>query len=789
MKHHWMMKLWRNDLKRNWVINGAIFIFLLFSAMLISTGVLVFERMHAAMEQMMNMAKPPHFLQMHVGDINEEKVASFSAKTEMVKSMQIQKMVNIEGANIVFTGQKETNVSLEDSLLDNYFVVQNKDFDYLLNLENEVITVGQGEVGIPFSYAHQKNIQIGDVLTLWMQDKKLKLEVIHLMRDAQMGSPLAGSIRFLVSEKDFKILEDSGLKKESLIGFRLYDTKNIHRFESLYLKSSSQMPQNGVAINYFLIKLIHGIDNGLMAGVLIFAGLILILIAMLNIRFILHSTMKKEVRQIATLKAIGIADKEVYRIYRVKYTVLAGLACLIGPLGSFLLGRQWIKRMALNFGVSMNTGWTYALPFLAAIFVYFFVMILLQKTLKPIRKMSVIEGLTRGNMRNKRNQKHSDTPKLWLFSGPIQRALNFHEYRMDVKGWLLFASVFFLCSFMILIPLNLYTTMSAPGFVKYLGISSSDIQIDIQYEPELKEMILSMEEALSQDLEIEKYQKTKMLRGSIVEAGEKRKFLVQSGEYEHFPLETEQGHLPKNPGEIALSSMNQARLKLALQDIIYIDFGRGEESFRVVGIYQDVTNGGYTAKIGEHEGGEALRYGYQINLKEGVDVNQFMERWRQQYRETKILKVTEMMAQTFGNIVEVLKIVVISVFILVLSVAALISLLFVTLNLHQNKERDGILFILGFSGQELRKMYLQKVTGAASFGIVTGALMSLLLGGILIGNIFSILGFEMNHMSIIWHPIYFVLLGGIAPLLLGCLAAWLVILKRGFSHEMALREE
>ena len=141
MLDHISLSMIRNDLRKNKGINLTLFLFIFFSALLMSTGVLVINRLTGALDEMNKIAKPPHYLQMHVGDFDEEAVKTFAEETLLVDQSQFQSMFNMDGVNISFERSDHSTGSFSDSRLDNYFVTQNPDFDFLLNLENQVVDV------------------------------------------------------------------------------------------------------------------------------------------------------------------------------------------------------------------------------------------------------------------------------------------------------------------------------------------------------------------------------------------------------------------------------------------------------------------------------------------------------------------------------------------------------------------------------------------------------------------------------------------------------------------------
>lgn len=87
-----------------------------------------------------------------------------------------------------------------------------------MDLNNEIITVSDGEIYVPIAYMKEGITEIGDQAII--NGKEFK--VAGFVRDSIMNSSLAASKRFLVSENDFRDMTKDRTM-EYLISFRLKD--------------------------------------------------------------------------------------------------------------------------------------------------------------------------------------------------------------------------------------------------------------------------------------------------------------------------------------------------------------------------------------------------------------------------------------------------------------------------------------------------------------------------------------------------------------------------------------
>ena len=216
-------------------------------------------------------------------------------------------MVQIGGSNIFI---KKKNQAEHNSVMDISFVKQNTIFDFLLDLNNEVIDVRKGEIGVPIYYMQKYNLRIGN--KIWgVKNNELEFTISAFVRDVQMNPSLVSSKRFVISDEDFERIKGNFGESEYLIEFQLTDLDKINEFETLY--QSSNLPQKGPSITYSLFKTLNSLTDGIIAAVLIIISALLMLIAILCIRFTIMTSMEEEYREIGVMKAIGIQSKDIQK--------------------------------------------------------------------------------------------------------------------------------------------------------------------------------------------------------------------------------------------------------------------------------------------------------------------------------------------------------------------------------------------------------------------------------------------------------------------------------------------
>jgi len=213
-----IFKILKNDFLRKKVITVAVFLFILLSALLMASGTNLLINLNNSIDYLFKRAAVPHFVQSHAGDIDQGKIDEWSSGNQYVKKQQTVEMINISGEEIyINSADSESGTSM-----DLGFVKQNESFDYLLNLNNEIIKVGRGEIAVPIYYKKRRDISLGDKLKIQGEDFEFNFTIEGFVRDAQMNPSIISSKRFVVNSTDFRNLNCCSCRFRFLEIFLIY---------------------------------------------------------------------------------------------------------------------------------------------------------------------------------------------------------------------------------------------------------------------------------------------------------------------------------------------------------------------------------------------------------------------------------------------------------------------------------------------------------------------------------------------------------------------------------------
>lgn len=800
-----LKKMIKNDFIRNKVITITLIIFLILSSFLMAVGTMSFMQLKNSMDGLFEVAKPPHFLQMHSGEIDQGAIDALSESVDYVVNEETVEMLNINGGSIWYEKQTKDgvdSVSMADNRLDNGFVIQNTYLDYLVNLDNQIAQVENGEIGVPISYMQAYDLKIGDKLVIAEDSFKKVFTISCFVRDAQMGSSMSSSTRFLVSAADREELKSQVGEIEYIIEYRFTDSKYASKFQTLYEATESNMPKNGPAITYPLIKLVNGLSGGLLSGMMILVSFILIAIAVMNLRFAILATMEEEQKEIGTMKAIGFSKKDIREHYVIKYRILAIIGCIVGYILALPASGLLTKNITIMFGEQKLQLIERLLSLVTTGIVYFLVIHFCKKILKRLEKITVVEALVYGESvsekssersKKKRGNNKQTATTLSIKSTKIKNVNVYWALRelfMKRKSWLLIVLVMLLATCVIVIPMNLLNTFESPRFISNMGRAKCDIAMDINVKDSLQEKCEAVINALENDKSIKDYGVFASCRYEVYGEEEIEPFWVTCGDYSEFTIPCLEGKMPKQEGEIALSYLNAQNLGVGVGDVVVIRINGDNRNFLVSGIYQDITSGGYTAKACmNYEDRNVQGYTIYVNTGKEAAVDQVTKEYERLYPYAKVMPMDTIVKQVFGTVIESFRGAVIVSSGIGVIIAILITLLFMKLQTAKEYAQCAALKAIGFTSKEIRLQYVLQTAITAGIGIILGLIVSGTLGEKMVGFVLSLTGMGMDRFQFIWNISFTLLLCPVILLGSTIFTAWISQKKVNSTSIVQLMKE
>ncbi len=730
-----------SDISRSKTITSVTVLFIAASAALTALAGTLVVNLSGAIDDLMYRAKTPHYMQMHSGNLDAPGLAAFAAGNVLVEDFQVQEFLNVDGARIVIG-----EASFAGSVQDNGLCVQNESFDFLLDLDGKVIRPSPGELYVPINYRKEGAAAVGDKAVI--HGKEFTVE--GFLRDSQMNSLLASSKRFLVHESDYAELRDLG-SVEYLIEFRLRDPEALGAFEAAY--TSAGLPANGPTITYPLFRMMNALADGFLIALVLLVGALVVAIAFLCLRFTILAKIEDEYREIGVMKAVGLRVSDIRRLYLSKYLALSAAGCLLGYALSFAFRDSLLENIRLNFGRSGNPAAASLAALLGPAAVFLAVIAYIRGLLGRFRKISASEALRFGV-----SQEGSAKARRFRMSGarglPANLFLGVQDVLARKKLYATMLAVLAISVFIGIVPENLRSTISSPGFSRYLGIGKSDLRIDIQQAEDIAGKAAEISRALAEDPSVAKHTVlTTRVFTLRTAAGPEERIKVELGDHSAFPVEYSKGRAPAGEGEIALSEINARDLGLGVGGIAVLDVGGQDRTFRVSGIYSDVTNGGKTAKASFRDDFPDVMWSVIcVNLADRADLDRKVREYSGRFGYAKVSDIDYYVAQTFGPTIRSVGTASAASAAVALGAAGLLTLLFMRMIATKDRYSIAVLKALGFTNRDIAVQYATRAGLVLAAGILAGTLLANTLGQGLAGAVISSFGassfaFEIDPVS------------------------------------------
>lgn len=730
------LRLIRNDILKSKLISCATVLFIAVATMLVSLASILTINLIGSMDSLMTKAKTPDFMQMHTGEIDHGKLASFAQKQQDVNAFQVLNFLNIDNHELRFEG-----ISLNNSTQDNGLSIQSDAFDYLLDVDGNVIHPKKGELYVPIGYKKDNTTNLGERVSIYGHE----FLVAGFLRDSQMNSTLSSSKRFLVHEEDYANIEQFG-KTEYLIEFRLQEGADIGAFERAYTEAN--LPANGPMVTYQLFQTLNAFSDGIMIGVILMLSFLVVAIAFMCIRFTLLAKIEEDYRELGVMKAIGLRSSHIQSMYVMKYAALAFIGCLLGYMASLLSQGMLTENIKTFMGESEFASMAPYVGIFGIVLVFLAILIYVKFVLRRFRKISASQAIRFGSKQDKK----TGANYLCLSTSRFISSnvfLGIKDVLTRKSLYITMLMVLILASFIMIVPLNMYHTISAKSFSTYMGIGNSDLRLDIQQTDNIEEKAESIMHAMKADDEISK---VGILTTKSFKTQSDETLKVELGDHTIFPIAYAKGQAPTKENEIALSATNAEELEKDIFEHITLFINGQQQEFVICGIYSDITNGGKSAKAVFQDETAATMWSIisaEVGDKEAI--GEKVLAYKTAYSFAKVSHIEEYIGQTFGQTIGAVKLASTVAIVVGILITMFVTLLFMKMLIAKDKYSITIMKASGFTNTDILVQYTIRAIVILIIGVLLGTILANTLGEALAGMVISSFGASSFQFYI--HPI------------------------------------
>ncbi|WP_314210001.1 ABC transporter permease, partial [uncultured Actinomyces sp.] len=537
-----LTRLLKADLARGTVVAATLTALIALASMLMSAGTSLVVDSLAATSRLSTQAKLPDLVQMHAGTVDSETIDQWAATRSDIADHEVIKTLPVPRQELTINGRNQS-----ESYNEPAFVTSPKRLDLLLDDQGNPVDPRPGEVVLPIHYRAIEAANVGDTVTVTAGGRTTTLKVVGFARDAQMNAAMIPSKRLVISSEDFSTLEQQIAEPEYLIEFILADGARPGSVINSY-KEEAGLPSNGQDLSASMIELANSLNTMLIVAVALVVAIVLAVVAMLALRYTVLAAIESDLAQIAVLKAIGAPHSRIRSLYVIKYLALSAVGATVGYAAGQPLATKLEAPTTLYLGTPPRTVWSVGIPILAVLVLAAVIVGFTWLSLRRIGRISAIEALRNGTSASLRPRRQR-----WRLSGvrrlPVQVWLGAREALRPSNALLL--GVLALCTFTMVLPTNVSTTLSNPQVATYLGVGQADLRIDVRTGVQ---DLATVEKEIDSDPRVTRH--TTVLRRSYkmsTSRGGWEPVIIDIGNHGAFPMKYISGHRPTTDDEVSLS--------------------------------------------------------------------------------------------------------------------------------------------------------------------------------------------------------------------------------------------
>ncbi|MDF2590208.1 MAG: hypothetical protein K0S41_4049 [Anaerocolumna sp.] len=752
-------KILKKDLKRKKAMNVILFIFLFVASMLIAGSVNMLYTTITALDTFKKESKVADNMIFTYANENQDKqIREWADTSELVKGLNEETYIYFLTKNVLIPeslGELDYDATLVLGKLP-------QDNNLVFNQDNEFFTLQTGEIAIPISMKEQTKLRIGDKITLDISGYKKDFTIKYYIKDAMLGSSLMSLKRVLISDGDYNefinqpdlvCMKFWSITKES--GFSYDDVEKD--FGKKSIPTVSIVNSSTVTFTYIMDTVI--------TAIMLIVSIFLIFIAFLILRFTITFTIYEDFKEIGIMKAIGIRNLGIKKVYLVKYLCLAISGGFFGFLASIPFSKFLLLSISNHIMIKI-TGVNQIIALLSVCFIICITILFCYLCTRKINRLSVIDAIRQG----KTGERFSSAGRINLhkftfLSTPVFMSLS--DLLNGFKRFAILIITFILGTAIIIIPINSINTLSDASILKLFGFG----QIDF---------VISNEEIFQNALNNQRdefFNNISKVKDNISEVGyettiypEIQQMVTLYGENESdiksalgmkaFNYTTDHynylyGTAPKLANEIALTESLTNYFDLEVGDSITCQVRDKKETFIITGIFQAMMNMGSVVRFSDDydltiEGlnGYSL---FGVFDDDTIDKDTAINQLVKSYPEYEIVSGEEFSKGFLGNITDQFNTIKNMIIIIVLGINFLITSLLVRMLLTREISEVALLKSIGFRDSNIRRWQIIRIAIILVFSVILGTILANQAGSFLTSGIFKMMG--ATEISLIIKPL------------------------------------
>lgn len=739
-------RILKKDLKRKKSMNIILLIFIILATTFLASSVNNLIAVSESVDYFMERGKAPDYLISTYDRGGNAEFDKWINSSKFISSYDLDRSILLpkDAIKLIRNGEIKDFEPFGENLLQ----TQPEKYGKILNDNGEEIDLEPGEIAFSLGDKSKNKLEIGDKVVITLGDAKKEFTIKLFSKDAVFGSSMNDMKRLLINEEDYKIFK-AGKDAAFINNYYIMseDTAALEKeFKGIDCNTTINLDRSFLNKSFVL--------DMMTSAVLIVVSLCLILIAFLILRFTIIFTLQDDFKEIGVMKAIGLREFDIKKIYLAKYLAITVIGVVVGLLLSFPFGNIMLKQTSGNILMKSSSGNAFV-NVICSIFIVLIVLLFCYACTRKLSKFSAIDAIRNGsNGESFKGKSRLKLRKLKNISVPVFMALN--DILFNLRRFVVLILTFCIGTVLIIIPLNTINTLKDGNIIKMFGMEYSDVLIETDNMD--KYIANASKEEYLKDMEnLEKSFKDNgvdmKLFGQVIYRlkfhGEDKENVLAIGTFQAQGnsgnnLDVLKGRMPELANEAAITETSAKRLKVSLGDTIYTQIGKENKEFIITGLYESMNNLGESVRISPKMDID-FKYlsgilPFQGNFKEGSDTQALVEKLKEKYPKYTFKNSQEYVSRYIGGSLDQLDTMKNLIVLVVMCINALITILMMKTFITKEKGEIAMLKSIGFRNSSIRFWQSGRISIVLITAIILGSLLSKLLGPVTAGQVFAMLG-------------------------------------------------
>lgn len=734
----------KNDFKRKKTMNFILFLFIILATMFVASGLNNVVTVMNGTDYYLDKAGIDDYVLITMGE---------NAVGSLDEMLETEKVVESYRKECVVYGTQDTVTAEDGSSLEskNTTIFQSLQSSAITFFDtgNQALTdVEPGHLYVSGSFMEDNGLEKGDRIRFQHSGLDISFVLDGMVKDALLGSDFMGNTRFVLNDRDMqKILANQSIYNHYRGEICYIKTDDVQGMKAAMSKASNVAFDGARSV----IKMCYVMDM-IVAFIMIILSVCLIVISFVVLRFSISFTIMEEFREIGVMKAIGISNGKIRKLYIIKYLMLSAAGAVIGFFASIPFGKLLLDSVSKKMVLGNDS--PFLINLLGTAIVIGVIVLFAYACTGKVKKSSPVDAIRSGQTGER--YKNKSVLRIQKFPAGNAWFMACNDILSSPRRFLTIIISFGLCTLFVLLLVNTTATMKSPNLIDTFGTKSdlyvTDVgdvmeQMNEGSKESMREHLKEKAEALSAEgmpaemcIELQ-YKYPITFDGNEYVLSCQQGLNTKMTEY-HYT----EGTIPQDAHEIAITPQISEATGAGIGDTMTVHFGDEDMECIVTAYFQTMNQLGEVVRLHENAPTDfshiSSSLSYQIDFTDSPSEEEIelrKERIKKLYHNDKVMNATEYCIDCTGvaDTLESVQFLLLGItFVVVVLVTVLMERSFIA----DEKSQIAILKAMGFKDGAVMKWHVCRFGLAGLIAAALAAVLSIPMTELCITPIFGMMG-------------------------------------------------